>query len=355
MIDPINMPGNWNNNSSFASIHTQSTRSGENLDCGSQGGSDDRFDQILVSPNVMNGTDSLRYLTNSYIAVGNDGSHFNTSLISAPTNTMYPDSVVRALYYMSDHLPVAMKVVATYPTSNGLALFPSYTATSCYGGTDGTATVTPNDGQAPYQYLWDNNAANQTTATAAGLGSGSYCVQVTDALGEVDDYCIYVPQPDSLSISVFKNPDDGSCSGQAFALVSGGNAPYTLEWNDPSNQTGTAAYNLCAGMYTLSVTDANGCISTYSFEITSNSNELVSNDLDQVSVYPNPFNTQLILDKTPSETSIVIANAQGKMLQSDFSNAERVEIDLSDLIVGTYFATLRSKGFQRTVRIVKTN
>src|SRR5690554_7549981 len=49
--DPINQPGNWNNSSFYAALHTQSTRSGQSIDCGSQGGMDDRFDQILVSQN----------------------------------------------------------------------------------------------------------------------------------------------------------------------------------------------------------------------------------------------------------------------------------------------------------------
>src|SRR5690554_7816949 len=110
--DPINQPGNWNNSASYAAIHTQSTRSGQSIDCGSQGGMDDRFDQILVSQNVMNNTDNVEYRSGSYRAVGNDGNHFNSSLISG-SNSMYPTSVVRALYYMSDHLPVELKVDVT--------------------------------------------------------------------------------------------------------------------------------------------------------------------------------------------------------------------------------------------------
>src|SRR5690554_8106850 len=71
------------------------TRNGGNFDCGSQGGMDDRFDQILVSQNVMNNSDNVEYQTGSYRAVGNDGNHFNSSLISG-SNSMYPTSVVRS-------------------------------------------------------------------------------------------------------------------------------------------------------------------------------------------------------------------------------------------------------------------
>lgn len=355
LIDPINRPGSWNNNSSFADIHTQSTRSGENLDCGSQGGSDDRFDQILVSPNVISGTDSLRYILNSYNTVGNDGNHFNASLISAPTNTLFPDSIVKALYYMSDHLPVSLKMVATYPTSNGLALYPSYTLTTCYDGNDGTATITPNDGQPPYQYLWDLNAGNQTTATATGLSSGAYCVEVTDALGEIDSYCIYVPQPDSISLSGFNVPDDGSCTGEAFVIVSGGTGPYTIQWDDPGLQTGFAAYNLCNGFYTATVTDDNGCSNTMTFEIADNSNGLNDWLMDNVRVYPNPATEKLWVEEAAIGSILSLRNIQGDVIQSYISDDMKMLIDLSDLQSGIYFLTIENGNSSINRKVIITH
>ncbi|MCC7232796.1 MAG: T9SS type A sorting domain-containing protein, partial [Bacteroidia bacterium] len=51
---------------------------------------------------------------------------------------------------------------------------------SC-GVNDGSASVTPAGGTAPYGYLW--NPGGQTTATATGLAAGSYTVTITDANG----------------------------------------------------------------------------------------------------------------------------------------------------------------------------
>lgn len=353
LYDPINSPGNWNSNSSFAAIHTQSTRTSQNLDCGSTGGTDDRFDHIMVSQNVMTGADSVIYLANTYKAVGNDGNHYNSSLISAPTNTMYPDSVVKALYYMSDHMPVTMSMKATYPTSNGLALYPSATATTCYGGNDGSATITPNDGQAPYTYLWDNNAGNQNTATATGLTSGSYCVQVTDNLGEVDNYCLYVPQPDSILISVFKNPDNGSCDGIAYTSITGGQAPYTVQWDDPSNQTSTTANNLCAGTYTISVTDNVGCTSSLTIEIADNSVSVDELLFDNLTVYPNPVAQVLHLKGLPSSTTIQVIDIQGKVIYHSISELTETMIDLSAIESGLYFLDLTSGRVSKRVLISK--
>lgn len=104
--DPINSPGDWNNAWAFAAIHTQSTHSSSN--CAAGGGMDDRFDFILISDEVRDGLDQIKYLEDSYWAVGQDGEHFNSSLTSSPENTSVPPEILEALYNMSDHLPVIM-------------------------------------------------------------------------------------------------------------------------------------------------------------------------------------------------------------------------------------------------------
>ncbi len=106
--DPIDELGSWNSNSSFAHVHTQSTRSSNtNNGCFSGGGMDDRFDVILVSGQVLEDTGKVSFVENSYVAVGQDGNHLNQS-VSAGGNSSVPSSVLVALYEMSDHLPVQM-------------------------------------------------------------------------------------------------------------------------------------------------------------------------------------------------------------------------------------------------------
>jgi endonuclease/exonuclease/phosphatase family metal-dependent hydrolase len=102
-VDPINRPGYWNNNSSFADIHTQSTRTFQLADGGSTGGLDDRFDFILVSQAIMN-YGGVDYVSGTYAAFGNDGLHFNQQLVNPP----YPisEQIAFALHDVSDHLPV---------------------------------------------------------------------------------------------------------------------------------------------------------------------------------------------------------------------------------------------------------
>ncbi len=116
--DPVNRIGNWSNTSSFADVHTQSTRSSGN-GCASGGGMDDRFDFILASDEVINDSDKVEYIPNTYTAVGQDGNRFNGS-IDSPTNTTAPFFVINALRDLSDHLPVTMDLKVTLPLSTSI-------------------------------------------------------------------------------------------------------------------------------------------------------------------------------------------------------------------------------------------
>ena len=116
---PLNDPlpaGNWHNNEIYSIIHSQSTRTAQ-FGGGASGGIDDRFDFILYSDDVVDGYNGVSYIPNSCFALGNDGYHFNSSLIDSPQNTSVPDSVLQALYYMSDHMPVLCKIEVRLPVA----------------------------------------------------------------------------------------------------------------------------------------------------------------------------------------------------------------------------------------------
>jgi endonuclease/exonuclease/phosphatase family metal-dependent hydrolase len=108
-FDPANSMGSWNNNSAYTDVHTQSTHTSSN-GCPSTGGMDDRFDFILASGEVMDGEQYVRYIQGSYHAFGQDGNRFNGTVNGSPANTSVSQQVADALYTMSDHLPVVMKL-----------------------------------------------------------------------------------------------------------------------------------------------------------------------------------------------------------------------------------------------------
>lgn len=107
--DPINQLGNWNNNSGFKNYHTQSTHTASS-GCFSTGGMDDRFDFILVSDDIKTGAKKVKYQTSSYKAIGQDGGFYNGE-VNYSGNNSAPQTVIDALYGMSDHLPVTMNLL----------------------------------------------------------------------------------------------------------------------------------------------------------------------------------------------------------------------------------------------------
>ena len=129
---------------------------------------------------------------------------------------------------------------------------------TCNGFNDGSATVTPANGVAPFTYVWSNT---QTTATASNLGAGPYTVTVTDAAGGTSTCDVILSQPPALTCTTtsIDLTCNGAGDGQASAAATGGVGPYTYLWDDPAAQTTAIATGLVAGTYTMVVTDANGC------------------------------------------------------------------------------------------------
>lgn len=348
LIDPINTPGSWTSNASFASVHTQSPRTSGSIACGSTGGLDDRFDHIMVSPNVMSGS-NLTYTSNSYKAIGNDGAHYNQSLLSGG-NSAYPDSVVRAIYNLSDHLPVKLDVVAVLPTQPGLNLTYSVSNANC-SSNGATVTINPLNGQAPFSYLWDAAAGNQTTQTVVGLQGGSYCVQVTDALGMIDNVCFEIPQFNTLSLSSLYNNAFNGCDGSGFVIISGGTAPYSLLWNDPANSTTESISNLCPGTYTCTVMDANGCTSTEAFTVVNGAVGIDEMTADQITIYPNPGNGVFqisIPTNDANTTELEVYAINGQFIEQtvvSFQNG-KAQVNVAHLKNGCYLLKLGRQTFR---------
>ena len=103
-VDLEDVVGPWvRNESAHISKFTQSTRTDNLGDGGATGGLDDRFDFILFSDHFTAKDPDLKYMDGSYKVIGNDGAHFNTSIIDG-SNGSVPDSIAEAIHIASDCL-----------------------------------------------------------------------------------------------------------------------------------------------------------------------------------------------------------------------------------------------------------
>ncbi|MBL4736273.1 MAG: T9SS type A sorting domain-containing protein, partial [Flavobacteriales bacterium] len=138
----------------------------------------------------------------------------------------------------------------------------------CLGGCIGTATVgVVSGGIPPFAYLWDDLAA-QTTATATGLCAGSYIGSVVDLNGCTSNSVAVITEPGGTNTTM--SAIDATCGGtdgSANVVATGGVAPYTYSWNDPASQTNATATAIGFGVYTVIVTDFNGCTTVDSVSV----------------------------------------------------------------------------------------
>jgi gliding motility-associated-like protein len=148
----------------------------------------------------------------------------------------------------------------------------STTPETCAGSCDGTATVGPTGGAGQYTYVWDPvPPVGQGTAQASGLCPGAWEVVVTDSIGcsIIVPVLILGPQPLAVQGTISPITCNSSCDGAIDVVVQGGVGLYTFNWTpQPPVGQGTPSISvLCAGDWTVTVTDANGCDTTVTFTL----------------------------------------------------------------------------------------
>ncbi|MCX6268225.1 MAG: SprB repeat-containing protein, partial [Bacteroidetes bacterium] len=144
------------------------------------------------------------------------------------------------------------------------------TAATCYGGAGGAINITVTGGTTPYSFLW-SDPAGSTTQNITGLSAGCFTVTVTDFNLCVTTANFCVGQPDQIVITpnMTKTLCNGSCDGKIDLTVVGGVSPYFFAWSDPAGSTTQNVTGLCAGTFTVTVTDSQGCVMTGSYLVTS--------------------------------------------------------------------------------------
>ncbi len=156
---------------------------------------------------------------------------------------------------------------AVVAASGGPTVTISSTNITCNGASNGTATVNATAGVAPLTYSWSPTAG--ATTVINGLGQGTYTCVITDANGCGVTLSVAVAEPAPLVLNIPSSTNvtcNGGNNGSATSTASGGTGALTYSWT-PSGGTAPVASGLTAGLYTISVTDANGCSQTQTVTI----------------------------------------------------------------------------------------
>ncbi|MBI4647433.1 MAG: T9SS type A sorting domain-containing protein, partial [Bacteroidia bacterium] len=115
----------------------------------------------------------------------------------------------------------------------------------------------------------------QQTSAIFNLCPGTYSVTVTDHYNCTASSNYIVTQPAAITLNITTTSAScGQDNGSASATVTGGTQPYTYAWTSGSMQS--VADSLAAGMYMLTVTDANGCVKFTLASISNNNGPVIT-------------------------------------------------------------------------------
>ena len=137
---------------------------------------------------------------------------------------------------------------------------------SCFGYADGSAAVLGAGGSGALSYAWSNGVQ---TPEATNLSAGVYQVTVTDAEDCSATINVNIPEPDLLVANAQATAEtaNGANDGTASAAPTGGSPDYAYLWSN--GETTEEIANLAPGVYTVTVTDANGCSAVQSVTVNS--------------------------------------------------------------------------------------
>jgi len=155
---------------------------------------------------------------------------------------------------------------------------PTVNTPNCLNTTDGSISANVSGGNPPYIYAWTGpNGFTANTQNISGLAPGTYNLTVTDENGTTSTTTATLVAESQLAItnvnetSSYGNPPYqvsgvNECDGVASVVFSGGVGTTSILWSN--NVTGAQNTTLCAGQYSVSVTDGLGCVSVWSDSLT---------------------------------------------------------------------------------------
>jgi len=244
-------------------------------------------------------------------------------------NLAINEDVVAGTYsvtvYDANQCSVIANVIVNEPTALNPFIFYN-SDVDCFEGSNGAIDAGANGGVAPYTYEWNNGA---TTSAIENLVAGDYELTVTDANNCTQILTTTIGQPEEILINIFSIESPkcfGGMDGFARVFVDGGNAPYTINWDN--GQSGNTVVSLEAGTHGLTVTDASGCIKTGSF------------DVEETPLLETEGTVSNTLCADSSDGTIALAPFGGTSPYTASWNNGMNGLSVANLAAGTYTATV---------------
>jgi PKD repeat protein len=219
----------------------------------------------------------------------------------------------------------------------------------CFDSNDGSAAITYQNGVGPFTQIWDDASA-QTTQTATNLVPGTYNVTVTDDNGCIATGSAAINAPTEIFITGIVTYDNGTSNGAVDATITGGTTPFYTSTSWSNSATTEDISGVVAGLYTLTVTDTNGCVKDTTFDIRS-SVGMAELEATGFEIYPNPTNGIFTIKGT-GYYAVTITDASGRIVMN-VDAAENTTLDLASFERGIYFVNIEKDGVRHSIRLLR--
>lgn len=337
------------------------------------------------------------------------------------SNSTVQSNLCAGVYTLTVMDSFSQTATSTFTVTQPALLSPSVTAVtnaSCFGSSNGAATVTPFGGTGPYTYTWTPSA--NTTSVATGLTAGAYTCQVKDAnlcsatitanitqpaaiggsasssvvcngatvtlngsgatsytwSGSVVDGVAFTPTA-SGSYTVVGSNSVTSCTGTAVVSISVGSSPTVAIANrtvcagqsTTLTPSGAATYSFSGGsavvspsattVYTVTGTSSVGCVSA---PVTVTVQVIVCTGINanqienvKVSIYPNPSNGLFTIESNTSEVkNIIVTDVNGKLIEKLNVESQTQTLDIRKYDDGVYFIKVTTLYGDKTMKVIKS-
>jgi gliding motility-associated-like protein len=150
----------------------------------------------------------------------------------------------------------------TIQSLNNLNAYSVINNAACFGDSNGEIDIFVRTGSGPFIFEWSDGS---TGAINDSLAAGDYSVLITDIYGCQAIVTASITQPDSMTLHLgspmftggYNVSSTGGMDGSITATVNGGTSPYAYLWSN--GETSPSIHDLSSGIYSVIVTDENGC------------------------------------------------------------------------------------------------
>jgi hypothetical protein len=269
-------------------------------------------------------------------ATGGTGNYSFSIVGGADADNLVPGEYTALVVDANGCEAQANFTIGTYPQVNFIA-----SADSVCAGETASLQYFGFGGVLPYEYDWQGQ--NPTA-----LPAGDYTFTLTDSNGCEDVVQLEVAAFPVLEVSISEllNSNGGN-NGSIELLITGGEQPYSILWNTGSTEA--LLDSIGSGIYTVIVTDANGCEASAIQNIIDLGIETI---LDGLQFYPNPVESSLQIH-IGSAGSYEVWNSLGDRISLGLLKAGINTIDFHALSGGLYVVKVRNEREAGSFKVVR--